>query len=80
MLKKLVIAVGFSKGWAEFMPKNPPPFVPSILIDSRAATGPTEIFCIPDSRVETFTKLLKVIGLPYIKNIMAKINAAGINM
>jgi hypothetical protein len=34
-------AVGFSSGCAEFIPWNPPPFVPSILIGMTAAAGPT---------------------------------------
>ena len=44
VIKKFVKPVGFSKGCAEFMPKKPPPLVPSILMDSRAATGPTTMF------------------------------------
>lgn len=40
-------ASGFSNGWAELTLKNPPPLVPSILIASCEATGPTAIFCWP---------------------------------
>ena len=32
--------VGFSKGCAEFEPKNPPPLLPNSFIDSNDATGP----------------------------------------
>ena len=41
--KKLVNAVGFSKGWAELTLKKPPPLVPSSLITSWEATGPIAI-------------------------------------
>ncbi len=41
--KKLVNAVGFSNGWAEFVLKKPPPLVPSSLIASCEATGPIPI-------------------------------------
>ena len=37
---KLVIAFGFSKGWAELALKKPPPFVPSCLIATWLAAGP----------------------------------------
>ena len=40
---KLLNQVGFSKGCAEFMLKKPPPLVPSILMASCDATGPTAI-------------------------------------
>jgi len=42
---KLARGVGFSKGWAELALKNPPPLVPSILIASWEATGPTAMTC-----------------------------------
>ena len=54
---KFVAGVGFSKGCAEFALKNPPPFVPSILIASCEATGPMARVCV---RVVTAC----VIGLP----------------
>lgn len=41
----LLPAVGFSNGWAEFIPKKPPPLVPSIFIGTNAANGPTTIVC-----------------------------------
>ena len=53
---KLVHADGFSNGWAAFIPKNPPPLVPSILIDSKAATGPTAMVCRTDSPVSVVPK------------------------
>ena len=37
---RLVQAEGFSKGWAEFGPKKPPPLVPACLMATSAATGP----------------------------------------
>ena len=37
---KLFKGVEFSNGWAEFMLKNPPPFVPSCLIAIWLAAGP----------------------------------------
>ena len=39
-VRKLLQALGFSKGCAEFAPKKPPPFVPKCLIGIIAATGP----------------------------------------
>ena len=33
-------AVGFSKGWAEFTPKKPPPLVPNCFIATWLAAGP----------------------------------------
>ena len=45
MERRLVRPVGFSKGWAELMLKNPPPFVPSCLMASMKPTGPTAMVC-----------------------------------
>ena len=45
--------VGFSNGWALLALKNPPPFVPSILMASCDATGPREITCFAPSTVRT---------------------------
>ncbi len=39
--KKLVSGVGFSNGWAALALKKPPPLVPSCLMASCEATGPT---------------------------------------
>src|ERR1700757_4329616 len=50
---KFVSGVGFSNGWALFAPKNPPPFVPYILMASCEATGPCAIVCV--ARVSRFT-------------------------
>ena len=41
----LVNAVGFSNGWAELALKKPPPLVPSSLIASWKATGPSAMVC-----------------------------------
>ncbi len=40
---RLLQGDGFSNGWVEFGPKNPPPLVPSCLIATSAATGPRAI-------------------------------------
>ena len=40
MDSRLVSPVGFSKGWAELMLKNPPPLMPKILIATCEACGP----------------------------------------
>src|SRR6266851_2115876 len=45
VVKKLVPAFGFSNGWAEFMPKKPPPLVPIIFIGTKAASGPITMVC-----------------------------------
>src|SRR5437867_13192233 len=42
---RFVTPLGFSNGWAEFAPKNPPPFWPNILLDSQQATGPIGMLC-----------------------------------
>ncbi len=44
---RLLQGLGFSNGWAELGPKKPPPLVPSCLIATSAATGPTAIVCVP---------------------------------
>ena len=48
-------AVGFSNGWAALALKNPPPLVPSILIATWEATGPTAIVCFAPSSVVAST-------------------------
>ena len=50
---RLVNGVGFSNGWAELALKKPPPLVPSCLIASCEATGPSASVCLPPSRVVT---------------------------
>ncbi len=42
---KLVSGVGFSNGWALLALKKPPPLVPSCLIASCEATGPSASVC-----------------------------------
>ena len=50
--KKLLSALGFSNGWAEFALKIPPPFVPSSLMASWDAAGAIGIvFCAPSTPV-----------------------------
>lgn len=48
---KLVKALGFSKGWAELIPKKPPPFSPSSLMISKCATGPLAMIWVAPSKV-----------------------------
>ncbi len=43
--------VGFSNGWELLALKKPPPFVPSILMASWDATGPSAITCFRPSTV-----------------------------
>ncbi len=61
---RLVSAVGFSKGCALLALKKPPPLVPSILIASCEATGPSTIDCFAPSIVVASTTLAKVCGTP----------------
>ena len=61
---KLVSAPGFSNGCAELALKKPPPLVPSILIASCEATGPSRIVCLAPSSVVASTELAKVCGTP----------------
>jgi hypothetical protein len=49
--RKFESGVGFSKGCALFALTKPPPFVPSSLIDSCEAIGPTAIDWVPPSTV-----------------------------
>ena len=44
-------AVGFSNGWAALALKKPPPLVPSILMATCEATGPTAMVCSTPSSV-----------------------------
>ena len=54
-LDKVDERVGFSNGCAELALKKPPPLVPSILIASCEATGPTAIVCFAPSSVVAST-------------------------
>ena len=45
--------VGFSSGTAEFGPYQPPPFVPSCLMATIAATGPTGIVWLEMTLADT---------------------------
>ena len=49
--RKLVNGVGFSNGWAALALKKPPPLVPSCLIASCDATGPSARVCFAPSSV-----------------------------
>ncbi len=50
---RLVKGLGFSKGWALLALKKPPPLVPSSLIASCEATGPSATTCLAPSTVVT---------------------------
>ncbi len=51
--RRLLIPVGFSKGWDELALKNPPPLVPSCLMATWDATGPPGIIWWAPSSVCT---------------------------
>src|ERR1041384_8256604 len=63
-VKKLASPDGFSKGCAELALKIPPPLVPSCLMISCDATGPSAIVCLPPSRVVIVRKGSKFCGTP----------------
>ncbi|MNG22872.1 hypothetical protein D3C84_1074120 [compost metagenome] len=48
---RLLQAVGFSNGCAEFTPKKPPPLVPSCLMAIWLAAGPSGMLCSVPCRV-----------------------------
>ena len=50
--RKLLNGVGFSNGWAELTPKNPPPLLPSCLMAICDAAGPMGMICSLPSRVD----------------------------
>ena len=52
---KLEMASGFSNGCAELALKKPPPLVPSILMASCEATGPSAMVCWAPSTVVAVT-------------------------
>ena len=60
----LVSAVGFSNGWALLALKKPPPLVPSSLIASWNATGPSAMVCRAPSSVVASTVPAMVCGTP----------------
>ena len=51
--RKFVNGFGFSNGCAALALKKPPPFVPSCLMASCEATGPSASVCLPPSSVVT---------------------------
>ncbi len=62
---KSATAVGFSKGWAALALKNPPPLVPSILMITCEATGPTAMVWIAPSGVTAANEAAKVCTMPW---------------
>ncbi len=61
---RLVIALGFSNGWAELTLNRPPPLVPSCLMASWLATGNKEIVCLAPSMVVAEALASRVWGSP----------------
>ena len=61
---RLEMASGFSKGWAALALKKPPPFVPSILMATCEATGPTAMVCWAPSSVVASMEPPSVCGMP----------------
>ncbi|MEY9460112.1 hypothetical protein ABH973_000525 [Bradyrhizobium ottawaense] len=57
-------AVGFSNGCAALALKKPPPLVPSILIATWEATGPTAMVCLAPSSVVASIYGPSVCGMP----------------
>src|SRR6185312_15360692 len=75
--RKLVRPLGFSNGWAELALKKPPPLVPSSLIASCDATGPSGTLCCAPCRVCTVTCPAKSCGTPWLTRIRANANDSG---
>ena len=57
-------AFGFSNGCAALALKKPPPLVPSCLIASCVATGPSAMVCLAPSSVVASTEPASVCGMP----------------
>jgi hypothetical protein len=74
------IVVGFSNGWAELALKKPPPLVPSSLMASCEATGPSGIVCTRPWRVWTVIELAKVWITPWETRTSAPTKAIGSRM
>jgi hypothetical protein len=75
--KKFVHGVGFSNGCAEFVLKNPPPFVPSSLMASCDATGPPGSTDEPPVTFVTSVKPLKFCTTPPTIRTIAATIASG---
>ena len=76
----MLSAVGFSNGCAEFALKNPPPFVPTSLIASWNATGPSAIVCLAPSSVVASTLASSVCGTPIASSATATTRLSGSRM
>jgi len=74
---RLLQGLGFSKGWVELGPKNPPPLVPACLIATSAATGPRGGAWPAPSSVVPCAAPWKVIGTPAATSRTEMTRAAG---
>ena len=74
---RLVIPLGFSKGWVELAPKKPPPFCPPSLMASWLATGPPGIVWVWPATVVTAREEWKLSMTPWLMKTMAATNANG---
>ena len=74
---KLLIAVAFSNGCAEFMSKNPPPLVPSCLIATWLAAGPPGIAWRAPSSVCAVVKPWRFWITPWLTRMIATTNDIG---
>ena len=78
--RKLLNGPLFSNGCAEFMLKNPPPLVPSCLIEIWLAAGPPGITCSVPSTVLTVRLPWKFWMTPWLTSTSANTNATGTRM
>ena len=74
-----MIAVGFSKGWAELALKKPPPLLPSSLMASWLATGPPVSTCECPARVD-MVESVKLCTTPPATSRIAATNDSGSRM
>ena len=74
---RLVNAVGFSNGCAEFAFRYPPPLVPSSLIASWEATSPPGNVCVPPAMVATSNGGLRFWITPETTSTSAARNDSG---
>ena len=74
-------AVGFSKGWARSTLKNPPPLVPSCMIEPMKPAGPRGMVCVtPFSELWIATGPARVCTAPGPTMMMPARKAMGSRM